>query len=217
MTSQLATIHIIQPGYAIWQDKQNAQKADGTITLVLSTKNLIVDTGLPKDKPVILKGLENQNLSTENIDFVVCTHGDADHVSNNNLFPNAKLIVGLDVFDGDIATFVDNDYIIDENVKIISTPGHDYHSISVVVKTNNGTVVIAGDVFEYQDDWKSPENWIAFSHNPKEQINSRAMIWNIADYIIPGHGDMFKVDKSVDIKAVELKALGTFKPNVYHS
>ena len=43
------------------------------------------------------------------------------------------------------------------------------------------------------------------------------MIWNIADYIIPGHGDMFKVDKSVDIKGMELKALSTFKPNVYHS
>ena len=29
------------------------------------------------------------------------------------------------------------------------------------------------------------------------QNKSRAKIWKLADYIVPGHGDMFKVDKSV--------------------
>lgn len=40
-------------------------------------------------------GLTNHNLTPNDIDFVICTHGHSDHVGNNNLFLNAKLIVGF--------------------------------------------------------------------------------------------------------------------------
>ncbi|MDZ7586591.1 MAG: hypothetical protein U0946_02455, partial [Patescibacteria group bacterium] len=56
--NQLAQVIVLQPGYAVWQKSQQAQKADGTITLIKSTKNIIVDTGLPQDKPLILKKLQ---------------------------------------------------------------------------------------------------------------------------------------------------------------
>ncbi|PIZ44079.1 hypothetical protein CO180_01605 [candidate division WWE3 bacterium CG_4_9_14_3_um_filter_41_6] len=49
---------------------------------------------LSKDKEVIINYLSKQDLSAEDIDYVICTHGDADHTSNNNLFPNAKLVLG---------------------------------------------------------------------------------------------------------------------------
>ena len=53
-----AEVIVLQPGYAVWQKRLKAQKADGTISLIKSSQNIVVDTGLPKDKQVILKKLK---------------------------------------------------------------------------------------------------------------------------------------------------------------
>ena len=47
-------------------------------------------------------------------------------------------------------------------VKVIATPGHTLDSVSVVVVTGTkeqGTVVIAGDNFEKEEDLEDPELW----------------------------------------------------------
>lgn len=55
---------------------------------------MIVDTMTPWDKEKILNALQDRNLKPEEIDYVVSTHGHSDHIGNNNLFANAKHIVG---------------------------------------------------------------------------------------------------------------------------
>lgn len=42
-----------------------------------------------------IAGLEKHNLTPDDIDYVVCTHGHSDHIGNNNLFLKARHIVGL--------------------------------------------------------------------------------------------------------------------------
>ena len=47
-------------------------------------------------------------------------------------------------------------------VKVIATPGHTLDSVSMVVVTGTkeqGTVVIAGDNFEKEEDLEDPELW----------------------------------------------------------
>ena len=47
-------------------------------------------------------------------------------------------------------------------MKVIATPGHTLDSVSVVVVTGTkeqGTVVIAGDNFEKEEDLEDPELW----------------------------------------------------------
>jgi len=205
--SKLAQVIVLMPGYAVWKEKQQAQKADGTITLIKSHKNIIVDTGLPKDKPLILKQLKANGLKPSDIDYVICTHGDADHISNNNLFPKAPLIVGFDIYDGDLATFFQKNLKIDDNITVTAMTGHDDRSIGVLAKTKKGLVAITGDLFEAKNDWKNAKNWISFSKRPKSQIKNRAKIWELADYIVPGHGNIFKIDKSVNILKQETKQL----------
>lgn len=63
-------------------------------SLIIGQKNVIVDTMTPWDKEKILNALHARNLKPEDIDFVVSTHGHSDHIGNNNLFTNAKHIVG---------------------------------------------------------------------------------------------------------------------------
>lgn len=197
-----ASVVVLKPGYTRWEGYAS-QRASGTITLVRSHKNCIVDLGVPADKDLILKKLREQKLTPKDIDFVILTHSDVDHIGNLNLFPDATFIGGSDVIQGDLfKEFFKEKYVIDENISVIHTPGHDNRSITVLVKTSGGIVAITGDLFEYNKDWEtvdSSEAWEPWSQDKALQNKSRAKIWKLADYIVPGHGDIFKVDKSVHL------------------
>lgn len=202
MLPTFASVIVLKPGYARWEGYAS-QRACGTITLVRSHKNCIVDLGIPADKALILKELKAQKLSPVDIDFVILTHSDVDHIGNMNLFPDATFIGGNDVIKGDhFLEFFKEKYIVDENTSILHTPGHDNRSISVLVKTAKGLIAITGDLFEYNKDWLTVDTskvWEQWSQDTNLQNASRKKIWAIADSIVPGHGDMFKVDKSVEL------------------
>lgn len=82
-----------------------------------------------------------------------------------------------------------------EKVKVIPTPGHTLDSVSVrVVDANRQTVVIAGDLFEREEDIAVARVWQeAGSDNPSLQAEHRAKVLLDADVIVPGHGPMFRV------------------------
>ena len=86
------------------------------------------------------------------------------------------------------------------DVVVIPTPGHDPRHWSLVVETAEGKIAIAGDVFWWQE---AEEQRISrrelldkpdlFAKNEKELTASRKKLLDTADFIIPGHGKMFKV------------------------
>lgn len=206
MSHALASVIFIKPGYARWEGGYSSQRACGTITFIKSNKNCIVDLGIPADKDVILQRLKLNNLEPKEIDTVILTHSDVDHIGNMNLFPDATFIGGNDVIQGDLfKEFFKEKYVVDDNITVIHTPGHDNRSITVLVKTSKGLVAITGDLFEYDRDWVTSDTsqaWEPWSQDKKQQHKSRVKIWKLADYIVPGHGDIFKVDKSVDLKKI---------------
>jgi glyoxylase-like metal-dependent hydrolase (beta-lactamase superfamily II) len=187
-------ISILMEGYS-YEDKDGTFRANGTSTLITGPKRIIVDTGSPHDKDKIMKRLQDHGLAPSDIDYVICTHGHVDHVGNLNLFPDAKFIVGHDIMDGDSYAEHDfkggNIYKIDENIEIIPTPGHTHADVSVLVRhaKDYGTVVVCGDLFEKEDD---ENEWQNLSECVKQQEENRAKILKLSDYVIPGHGAMFK-------------------------
>lgn len=106
-------------------------------------------------------------------------------------------------------------FVIDANVKVIATPGHTLDSVSVIV--NNCTsgfghledmvlwsyglglsvvAVIAGDLFEKEEDIHDDSVWIeAGSEDQAKQRESRAAVLALADWVVPGHGPPFKVNR----------------------
>jgi glyoxylase-like metal-dependent hydrolase (beta-lactamase superfamily II) len=191
-------VRVLKPGYANWVGPTQ-QRADGTITLVKGAHNIVVDTGGPWNRQAIIDDLKKEGLSPKDIDFVVCTHGHSDHTGNNNLFPNATLMLSYDICKGDLYTFHDftNDqpYVIDDEIKVIATPGHTAEDVSVIVRTPKGVYAITGDLFESSEDLKNDGLWRSFSNNPELQERNRLRILDHADYIVPGHGDMFEVNR----------------------
>lgn len=174
-------------------------KASSTVTLIRSDINIIVDTGSFLDEKRIIKALAEENLKPENIEAVVLTHLHIDHTRNTNIFSNAVLYVKHSHFPGSKwninitceAVELDN-LEIAKGVKIILTPGHFPYHISVVVKTKDGIVVVAGDAVSTKEALgKIPyPQW-----NDVEYLKSQKKIIEISDWIIPGHGGIFKVNK----------------------
>lgn len=186
---------ILKPGYAAWVGAGEI-RAEGTITLVKGPKNIVVDTGGPWDKDFLTAALAEHGLKPEDVDYVVCTHGHSDHAGNNNLFPDATIIVGYDICLRDVYKLHDFSsgfpYTIDEAVEVIPTPGHTCQDVSVVVHAREGVVAIVGDLFENESDEAS---WRDYSQFPIEQESNRKKILDLADFIVPGHGEVFTVQR----------------------
>lgn len=187
-------VKVIRQGYATWLGPTK-QKADGTVTLIKGRKLILVDTAGPHSRDALLQALKNESVKPGDIDYVVCTHGHLDHTGNNNLFANATFILSYDICKGDEYTFHDftseRPYKIDDSVEVIPTPGHTNQDVSVIVRTRQATVAIVGDLFERTEDVEDESLWRSFSEFPEDQEESRKIIIAQADYIVPGHGEMF--------------------------
>ncbi|MCX6740289.1 MAG: MBL fold metallo-hydrolase [Candidatus Parcubacteria bacterium] len=197
MKQQFANIKVLLSGYFIWlNEERNKFKASSTVTLIRDNKvNIIVDTGNHEVEKELLAALKKQGLKPSDIHYVIVTHHHPDHVANNHLFKKAIITDVLTSYKGDLFK-VDLDLlykgknIITPNVYIISTPGHEMDECTVIAKTEKGIIAIAGDLFVSKQKEKN-----IVVKDKKELIKSQEKVVKLADYIIPGHGGMFKVVK----------------------
>ncbi|NXW12045.1 MBLC1 protein, partial [Fregetta grallaria] len=191
------TLRVLQEGYSSPQS-DGTLRADGSITLIRGGPvTALVDTGGPWDRHRLLKLLANQGLSPNDVTHVICTHGHSDHVGNINLFATATLLVGFDLSRGEGCYLPHGlaegcPYVLHPgHLEVTATPGHTFNHVSVVVRdTSLGTVVVAGDLFEKEED---EEEWRTLSEDPRKQERSRRRVMAMADVIVPGHGPPFRV------------------------
>jgi glyoxylase-like metal-dependent hydrolase (beta-lactamase superfamily II) len=194
----MSEVKILIEGYAT-KTKEEWVASPSTVLVKDSNLNILVDPG--SNKKLLLKALAKEKLNPKDINLIFLTHYHLDHTLNIRLFPDC------DVLDGD--TINKDDKIIEysgnipnTNVKVIPTPGHANEHCSLLVKTNKGNIVIAGDLFwwrtneEQKTDYKSLiEKKDPYVKNLEELIESRKKVLKLADYVIPGHGKMFKVKR----------------------
>ncbi len=194
----MAEIKILIEGYAKKID--NGWLASSSVTLVKSNnKNIIADPGC--NRPGLLRELAKHDLRPADIDFVLLTHNHTDHALLAGIFENARVLNESEIYDND-KQVEHNGRIPGTDLEIIQTPGHSHGHCSLVVKANEGVYSIAGDVFWWLDDEEQKtdsESLIKhedpFTKDKEALINSRETLLKLADYIIPGHGKMFKVER----------------------
>lgn len=194
----MAEVKVLIEGYA--REEGDAEAASCTTTLIKEDDlNIIVDPGM--NRKLLLESLKKEKLSIKDINYVILTHTHIDHCLLAGIFEKAVILDDSSIytFDGKIKGH--DGKVPKTDIKIIKTPGHDQFHCAVVVNTPNlGKVVIAADVFWWADneeqktDRKSlMEHKDPYMKNEKQLMESRNRILEIADYIIPGHGKMFKV------------------------
>lgn len=194
------TVDILHNGYSRIRSDGLVMEANCSCCLITGKHTVIVDTMTPWDKDFIVSELEKRGVNCDDVEYAVSTHGHIDHIGNLNLFTSAQHILGFSISTGTTYKVHPFDagkpYVIDDGLEIIPTPGHTMDHVSVKVTTASlGIVIIAGDLFEHEEDLKNENLWkyVAGSENPDIQQRSRSQVLQMADYIIPGHGPMFKV------------------------
>ena len=194
----MVELKVLVKGYAY--NKEGIEHASSTTTLIKENGiNIIIDPGM--NRGLLLEALKKEGLSLKEIKFVVLTHTHIDHCLLAGIFEKAKIIDNSSIYSFE-GTIKDHDGKIPEtNIRIINTPGHDPFHCSVLVNDEKlGKVAICGDVFwwpnneEQKTDTKSLiDRKDPYTKSESQLIKSRKKILELADYIIPGHGKMFKV------------------------
>ena len=188
----MAEVKVLVEGYtnADVEGESDEERTCATISLV-KDKDLVivVDPGVLKDRSILVEALKKEGLTLEDVNLIVITHSHIDHYRNIGMFPNAKALDFHGLWDGDKVD--DWEEQLTEDIKIIKAPGHHYSSLVLLVKTEEGTVAVVGDIF-----WKEnlPED-DPYASDKEELVKSRKKVLELADFIVPGHGNMFKVKK----------------------
>jgi glyoxylase-like metal-dependent hydrolase (beta-lactamase superfamily II) len=195
----MSEIKVLIEGYA--REENGAEHASCSTTLIQSNGiNIVVDPGINRE--MLLVALNRENLKPEDINYVFLTHNHMDHMLLTGIFVNADILDNEAIYswDGKIASY--DGVIPGTDIKVIQTPGHDQFHSSLLVDTGEGIVAAAGDIFWWPDggepaldkdslmNLKDP-----YVKNEEQLKKSREEILGIADYVIPGHGKMFKVEK----------------------
>lgn len=195
----MTTIKVLIEGYA--KELENGWIASSTTCLITTEdKKIITDPGCNRQK--LLEALREEGLATDDINYIFLSHCHPDHVLLAGIFEKAKYVTFDSnlIYDKDLLTVFDKN-ALGKDIEIIETPGHVLEHLSLLIDTSQGKVAIAGDVIWWVDgetqvvDINKEDHSQAKGMNREDLIESRKKLLKIADYIIPGHGKMFKVNK----------------------
>jgi len=188
----MAEVKILVEGYTNADSKDNSgeEKTCPTITLVKDGNlNIVVDPGILESQDILIEALKKEGLTVDDVDIVFITHSHLDHYRNIGMFAEAKTLEYFGLWNK--STIEERKEQLTDNIKIIETPGHSSDALTMLVNTKDGIVAICGDVF-----WKENEPGDDPYASDKSKLSeSRKKILEISDWVIPGHGKMFKVNK----------------------
>lgn len=194
----MAEVKVLIEGYAK-RDKTSWLASPSTVLIKDSGLNILVDPG--SNKKLLAQKLAEEKLGPSDVDLIFVTHYHLDHTLNIRLFPDCPVLDGDEINEDDKIS----DYsgkIPNTNIQVILTPGHAHEHASLLVGTAQGKIGVAGDLFWWRDDEEQKTDYKSlmkhkdpYVKNEEEIIKSRKKLLELADYIIPGHGEMFKVEK----------------------
>lgn len=192
----MSKVKVLIEGYAKKLDKGFVASSTSCL-ITTGDKKIITDPGCSRKK--LLAALKKEDLATNDIDYVFLSHCHPDHILLAGIFENAKYVT-FDtnlIYDKDLMLEFDKN-VLGDDIEIIETPGHVLEHLSLLVNTPKGKVVIAGDVIWWLDgekqivDINQKDHSQAKGMNMKDLVASRKKLLKAADWIIPGHGKMFK-------------------------
>ncbi|MBA2862871.1 MBL fold metallo-hydrolase [Methanococcus maripaludis] len=162
------------------EEKTRILEVASSVTFIETEKNkIIVDTSAKSRKEDLKQYFIDKNINMDDINYVINTHDHFDHVSNNDLFKNAKII--------NHSNFKE---LMDPEIEIIETPGHTMDSISVIYDD----YIISGDASPLKNNIlkeRAPGVFVDLDL----ALNSLKKIKSLQKNIVTGHdGILYKTE-----------------------
>jgi glyoxylase-like metal-dependent hydrolase (beta-lactamase superfamily II) len=190
-------VTVLVEGYAKTSGCSGYKISSSAVLVESNNKVILCDPGM--DFNLLVKGLKKVGKVIDDIVYVFLTHKHVDHSYNMARFPMARVIEHKLIYDNQVLT-EHNGKMPSEDIQFVLTPGHSRDHCSIIIPTEKGVYAVAGDVFWWIDDEDQKtdrrsllqkEDYVA--ENKRELRKSRKKLLKMADFIIPGHGKMFKV------------------------
>lgn len=195
----MAEIKILIEGYA--KKTKDGWLASSSTTLIEdSGKKIIVDPGI--NRKLLLEKLREQGLTPDDIGVVFMTHYHPDHVFLASMFEKAIVVDGDTIYEKDKETEYEGK-VPGTSLEVILTPGHAHEHAALLATTEKGKIVVAADVFWWTDEEEQQTDDVEILINKEDPFTknwealkaSRRKVLEVSDWIIPGHGKMFKNPK----------------------
>jgi glyoxylase-like metal-dependent hydrolase (beta-lactamase superfamily II) len=184
----MATVDVLIAGHV--EETEAGQSVHPSVSLVRDEDLVIVvDPGILSDPGLLVDALAEHDVTAADVTHVFVTHHHLDHTRNVGMFPTARVVDVDSVYDGSLWLDHDGDgYHLSDDVSVIETPGHAQECAALVVRTDDGTVVLThawwfADMTPVQDP-------LAWDQGALDR--SRERILGIADVVVPGHGPAFR-------------------------
>jgi glyoxylase-like metal-dependent hydrolase (beta-lactamase superfamily II) len=191
-------LSVIVEGYAREASNNVSVASSSTILLQYKNGNYLIDPGCNPEK--LQEALALKSLTTTDITAIFLTHYHLDHVLNIRLFPRIPLYDGAMLWQDDLEIPHHDSWLFPE-FQMIYTPGHAFEEYSLLVDTENlGLVSISQDIFWWADGTQNDAtvDLLLATEDPfaydqaKLQESRRKILNSGAQWIIPGHGVIFK-------------------------
>lgn len=166
-----------------------ARNVAGTVTLIQSEHAIVVaDPGMVTERALIVEALNKAQVAPEDVTHVFISHHHPDHTVNIALFPNAEVVDFWARYKGDLWQDHGDAYDVAPGITVLRTPGHTEEDASLMVKTDAGTYVLTH--LWWLEDMTPETDPLAWSQAHLDA--SRQQVLALADWVIPGHGKMFR-------------------------
>lgn len=191
----------------------------------------LFDTAGMNERIELITRLRSRQVQLEDISFVILSHFHFDHASNFSLFPNATvylhelevrhvlenptkdLAIPIELFhslrESDRLEILRGEHGSVEGYRWFHTPGHTLGSISLSVQHRSSTWVFAADALKNIVEAKTGEVWM--TTDPIASTKSISKIVNEADWIVPGHDRLLRIDHATDPPGIEAIGKGSIK------
>jgi N-acyl homoserine lactone hydrolase len=186
-----------------------------TTALVRGERTILVDPGNHHVGFYGLLGraLARLGLAEADVDIVVCTHSHHDHMGSLFRFPGADLVLGAgecayaaEVYGraeiqaalsraGTVTEIpLGGELELCDGIRLVATPGHTPGHISLVVESDAGRVVIAGDAAMTRSEYQHRELSHWYPAEQRKQVSESLDRLDALDpdVIFPGHDRAFR-------------------------
>jgi glyoxylase-like metal-dependent hydrolase (beta-lactamase superfamily II) len=185
----MTSVHLLHAGYI----REEGSRVGSSVSLVRDGEALIVvDPGLAADRALILDPLAALGVGPDEVTHVFLSHHHPDHTINIALFPNVEVVDFWARYVRDQWLDHDGDgYRLASRSQLWLTPGHTEEDASLVVQADDGTYVFT------HAWWRSDRTPEVDPIAPDQSVldQSRARILGVADIVVPGHGEPFRVER----------------------